>query len=74
MYTEQELQWIQEFIDKRFDGIDASEEMISIMEKSGLLKPLETSKATTIRDRHSNRPKEVYSSQGELLEAVNLIS
>jgi hypothetical protein len=73
MYTQKELQWIQNFIDTRFSGVDASDEMIAIMEKSGLMKQVEKDEVAVIKAQKAALPKEIYDS-GVLIEAYNLIS
>lgn len=60
MYTEQELQWIKEFIDTRFDGVDASDEMIALMEKSGLLTTEQQESVSFVKNVKQSRPKETY--------------
>lgn len=72
MYTEQELQWIQEFIDTRFDGVDASDEMITLMEKSGLLKSTKATQVADLKERKALAPKLTYEN-GVLTEVASLI-
>lgn len=72
MYTEQELQWIQEFIDTRFDGVDASDEMITLMEKSGLLKSIKATQVTDLKEKKALAPKLTYEN-GALIEVGSLI-
>lgn len=74
-YTKKELEWIQNFIDTRFDGVDASDEMIGLMEKSGLLKTEETAKIFVIKNHREAAKIEAIRKEEELTsteESFNL--
>lgn len=55
VFTKKELDFIQDFIDNRFDGVDCSDTYAFLMESSGLLTPNQRATVSYIKNTALSR-------------------